>query len=148
MMTTRMKLTSTAFEHEGVIPERYTCDGSDVSPPLTVEEVPDGAVTLVLIMDDPDAPAGVWDHWIAYDIPRGTPIPEAVESLGTPGRNSWGRTDYGGPCPPSGTHRYFFSVFALETSLGLAAGADKSEVLDAISGHVLAKATLMGHYSR
>lgn len=99
-------------------------------------------------MDDPDAPAGVWDHWIVYDIPPGTPIPEAVESLGTPGRNSWGRTDYGGPCPPSGTHRYFFSVFALETSLGLAAGADKSEVLDAISGHVLAKATLMGHYSR
>lgn len=143
-----MKLTSTAFEHEGVIPERYTCDGSDVSPPLTVEKVPEGAVTLAFIMDDPDAPAGVWDHWIVYDIPPGTPIPEAVESLGTPGRNSWGRTDYGGPCPPSGTHRYFFSVFALETSLGLAAGADKSEVLDAISGHVLAKATLMGHYSR
>lgn len=147
-MTTRMKLTSTAFEHEGVIPERYTCDGSDVSPPLTVEKAPEGAVTLALIMDDPDAPAGVWDHWIVYDIPPGTPIPEAVESLGTPGRNSWGRTDYGGPCPPSGTHRYFFSVFALETSLGLAAGADKSEVLDAISGHVLANATLMGHYSR
>ncbi|MFP3881746.1 MAG: YbhB/YbcL family Raf kinase inhibitor-like protein [Actinomycetota bacterium] len=143
-----MKLTSTAFEHEGVIPERYTCDGSDVSPPLTVEKAPEGAVTLALIMDDPDAPAGVWDHWIVYDIPPGTPIPEAVESLGTPGRNSWGRTDYGGPCPPSGTHRYFFSVFALETSLGLAAGADKSEVLDAISGHVLANATLMGHYSR
>ncbi|MFP4554393.1 MAG: YbhB/YbcL family Raf kinase inhibitor-like protein, partial [Actinomycetota bacterium] len=90
-----MKLTSTAFEHEGVIPERYTCDGSDVSPPLTVEKAPEGAVTLALIMDDPDAPAGVWDHWIVYDIPPGTPIPEAVESLGTPGRNSWGRTDYG-----------------------------------------------------
>ena len=99
-------------------------------------------------MDDPDAPGGVWDHWIAYDIPTGTEIPEAVASLGTAGTNSWGRTGYSGPCPPSGTHRYFFAVYALDTNLGLGSGADKAQVLDALSGHVLAEATLMGRYSR
>lgn len=145
---TGMQLTSSAFEHEGVIPERYTCDGADVSPPLTLSDVPSAAVTFVLVMDDPDAPGGVWDHWIAYDIPTDTAIPEAVGSLGTPGKNSWGRTDYGGPCPPSGTHRYFFSVYALDTNLGLGPGVDKAQVLDALTGHVLAEATLMGRYSR
>ena len=145
---TGMQLTSSAFDHEGVLPERYTCDGSDVSPPPTLSEVPAAAVTFVLVMDDPDAPAGVWDHWIAYDIPTGTAIPEAVGPLGTPGKNSWGRTDYGGPCPPSGTHRYFFSVYALDTNLGLGPGVDKAQVLDALAGHVLAEATLMGRYSR
>ena len=145
---TRMQLTSSAFEHEGVIPERYTCDGADVSPPLTLSDVPTGAVTLVLVMDDPDAPGGVWDHWIAYDIPTDDEIPEAVGTLGTPGRNSWGRTDYGGPCPPGGTHRYFFAVYALDTNLGLGPGADKTQVLAVLSGHVLAEATLMGRFSR
>ncbi len=143
-----MRLTSSAFEHESVIPERYTCDGSDVSPPLTVHDIPPAAVTLLIVMDDPDAPGEVWDHWIAYDIPTDTEIPEAVGSLGTPGRNSWGRTNYGGPCPPSGTHRYFFSVYALDANLGLGPGADKAEVLDALSDHVLAEATLLGRYSR
>jgi Raf kinase inhibitor-like YbhB/YbcL family protein len=143
-----MELTSSAFEHQGVIPERYTCDGSDVSPPLTLRDVPSAAVTLVLVMEDPDAPGGVWDHWIAFDIPAETSIPEAVTSLGTPGRNSSGRAEYEGPCPPSGIHRYFISVYALDTRLGLEPGADKAEVLEALSGHVLAEATLMGRYGR
>ena len=144
-----MRLTSSAFDHEGVIPARYTCDGADVSPALTLAEIPAGAVSLVLIMDDPDAPAGTWDHWIAYDIPSTTSeIPQAVGSLGTAGRNSFGRTGYGGPCPPGGTHRYFFTVYAIDTNLGLAPGASKAQVLEAISGHVLAEATLMGRYGR
>jgi hypothetical protein len=143
-----MRLTSSAFEHEGVIPPRYTCDGLDVSPPLTLREVPAAAVTLVLVMDDPDAPGGTWDHWLAYDIPTDSAIPEAVASLGTPGRNSWGRTAYGGPCPPSGTHRYVISAYALDSELGLAPGTDKAAILDALSGHVLAEASLMGRYGR
>lgn len=145
---TGMNLTSSVFERQGVIPVRYTCDGSDLSPPLDLSDVPAGAVTLVLIMDDPDAPGGVWDHWIAFDIPVDTSIPEDVGPLGTPGTNSWGRTGYGGPCPPGGTHRYFFSVYALDSTLGLESGADKATVLDAITGHVLAEATLIGRYSR
>ncbi len=143
-----MELTSSAFEHEGVIPEPYTCDGSDVSPPLTLRDIPAAAVSLVLVLDDPDAPGGVWDHWIAYNIPTDNEIAEAVGSLGKQGLNSWGRTDYGGPCPPSGIHRYIFSVYALDANLELESGANKADVLDALSDHVLAEATLMGRYSR
>ena len=105
-----MRITSTAFEPEGDIPSRYTCDGEDISPPLAIEDLPPETVSLVLVMDDPDAPMGTWDHWLAYDIEPRTQIPEAVEGLGTPGTNSWERTGYGGPCPPGGTHRYFFAV--------------------------------------
>jgi Raf kinase inhibitor-like YbhB/YbcL family protein len=143
-----MKLSSPAFEPGENIPVRFTCDGSDVSPPLQISDIPEGAVSLVLVMDDPDAPAGVWDHWIAYDVEPQEMIDESVEGLGTPGTNSWGRTGYGGPCPPSGTHRYFFTAYSLDTSLGLSPGADKAAVLEALSGHVLAEATLMGRYSR
>ena len=143
-----MKLSSPAFEPGEPIPVRFTCDGSDVSPPLQLSDIPEGAVSLVLVMDDPDAPVGVWDHWVAYDVEPQERIDEAVEALGTPGTNSWGRTGYGGPCPPSGTHRYYFTAYSLDTSLGLSPGADKAEVLEALSGHVLAEATLMGRYSR
>jgi Raf kinase inhibitor-like YbhB/YbcL family protein len=143
-----MRLSSSAFGHEDDIPRRFTCDGDDVSPPLTVSDAPAGAAALVLVMDDPDAPGGTWDHWVAYDIPVTAQIPEGVASLGTAGTNSWGRTGYGGPCPPSGTHRYFFVVYAVDATIGLPAGADKGEVLDAISGHVLAEAALMGRYAR
>ncbi len=143
-----MRLTSTAFEHEGEIPQRYTCDGLDVSPALIIHELSPGAVSLVLVMDDPDAPGGTWDHWIAYDVAPAHEVPEDVDSLGTPGTNSWGRTGYGGPCPPNGTHRYFFTVYALDTELGLEPGADKATVLAALADHVLAEAELMGTYSR
>jgi hypothetical protein len=143
-----MRITSTAFESEGDIPERYTCDGEDISPPLAIEDLPPETVSLVLVVDDPDAPAGTWDHWVAYDIPPLTEIPEAVGSLGTAGTNSWGRTGYGGPCPPRGTHRYFFVLYALDTELGWEPGADKGDVLEAIHDHILAEATLLGLYSR
>ena len=90
-----MRITSTAFEHEGDIPERYTCDGIDVSPPLSIDDIPTGTVSLALLVDDPDAPAGTWDHWVEYDIEPVAEIAEDVEALGTPGTNSWGRTGYG-----------------------------------------------------
>jgi Raf kinase inhibitor-like YbhB/YbcL family protein len=142
-----MRLSSPAFEHEGDIPSRHTCDGSDISPALAIEDLPPDTVSLALIMDDPDAPAGTWDHWIAYDIAPASVIPEGAEP-GTPGTNSWDRTGYGGPCPPSGTHRYFFRLYALDVELGWEPGADKMSVLDAIHDHVLAEATLLGFYSR
>jgi len=142
-----MELTSPAFEPGATIPARYTCDGSDISPPLELSGVPAGSVSLALVMDDPDAPAGVWDHWIEFDIQPRDSVPEAVAVLGTAGNNSWGRTGYGGPCPPSGTHRYFFTAYALDTQLGLASGSTKAEVLEAVQGHVLEEATLMGRYS-
>jgi len=145
---TGMRLTSSAFEQEGMIPKRFTCDGRDISPPLELHDLPANAVSLVLVMDDPDAPGGTWDHWVAYDIPPRNEIPKAVKSLGTPGVNSWSDTTYGGPCPPSGTHRYFFVVYALDVELGLEAAANKTTVLEAVEGHVLAEATLMGRYER
>lgn len=142
-----MEVTSPAFEADGPIPERFTCDGADESPELSITGLPEGTGSMVLIMEDPDAPVGTWDHWVAYDIePVGT-IPENVGSLGTDGLNSWKRFGYGGPCPPGGTHRYFFRVLALDGELGLAEGATKDEVLNAVEGRVLAEATLMGTFS-
>lgn len=143
-----MRITSPAFEDEGDIPSRFTCDGDDISPPLRIEDLPADAVSLVLVMDDPDAPVGTWDHWLAYDIEPLSEIPEAAESLGTAGTNSWGNIGYGGPCPPSGTHRFFFQLFALDRELGWEPGADKTSVLEAIHDHVLAEASLLGFYSR
>lgn len=143
-----MRLTSSAFDDGAAIPERFTCDGSDLSPSLTLGEIPTGAVALVLVMEDPDAPGGTWDHWIAYDIPVTNEIAENVGVLGTPGTNSWGAGGYGGPCPPSGTHRYLFTMSAVDSALGLNRGATKAEVLDALEGKVLAEASLTGTYSR
>ncbi len=143
-----MRLSSPSFDPGETIPAQHTCDGADVSPPLAIEDIPEGAVCLALVMDDPDAPMGTWDHWVAYDIPVVGEVPEGIGSLGTPGGNSWRRTGYGGPCPPSGVHRYFFRVYALDARLGLPEGAAKKKVLKAMQGHVLAEATLMGRYSR
>lgn len=136
------------FDHEQPIPTQYTCDGENISPPLTLSEPPEGTRTLALIMDDPDAPSGIFVHWVAYDIAPTTEIPEDVSDLGTSGTNSSGSLGYTGPCPPSGIHRYFFRVFALDTELGLDEGASREQVLDAIEGHVLAQGTLMGTYQR
>jgi Raf kinase inhibitor-like YbhB/YbcL family protein len=144
---TGMVLTSSAFDHEGDIPQQYTCDGDDVSPPLQLSGVPQGTAGLVLIMEDPDA-GGTFDHWVNFDVAVADSFPEDAGSLGTAGQTSFGRTGYGGPCPPSGTHRYFFTVYALDSDLGLAEGASKEEVLEAMDGHVLAEATLMGRYGR
>lgn len=140
-----MEITSAAFTDQGTIPERFTCDGADVSPPLGISGLPAATESLVIVMDDPDA-SRVWDHWVAYDIEPTTAVPEAATTLGTPGVNSWGETGYRGPCPPSGTHRYRLSVYALDASLGLPPGAAKATVLEASTGHVLAEATIVGLY--
>lgn len=143
-----MEITSSAFEPGGRIPARYTCDGPDVSPPLRLAGVPDGTESLVLILDDPDAPRGTWDHWVAYDLAVVAEIPEDAGEIGTSGVNSWGGTGYRGPCPPSGVHRYHVRVYALDTVLGLPRGASKARVLEAAEGHVLAVGELMGRYGR
>ncbi|MBS3096895.1 YbhB/YbcL family Raf kinase inhibitor-like protein [Candidatus Woesearchaeota archaeon] len=144
-----MKLTSTAFAHNSTMPSEFTCDGQDLSPPLTISDVPSNAKSLVLIMDDPDAPVGIWDHWVVFNIPPSTKeIPKGTEPKGTAGKNSWGRTGYGGPCPPSGTHRYFFKLYALDSELNLPEGSAKKELEMTMQGHILAKAELMGNYKR
>lgn len=150
-----IQLTSAAFAHEGSIPAQYTCSGSDISPALSWGEPPAGTQSFALIMDDPDAPAGTWVHWVAFNIPasaRGLaealPPGETLPDGGVQGRNSSGNIGYNGPCPPSGTHRYFFKLYALGEVLGLSAGADKGELLKAMEGHILAQGELMGTYSR
>lgn len=141
----KMKLESPAFEHEGNIPSEYTCDGEDKIPELRIKNVPEKAKSFVLICEDPDAPMGTWDHWVAWNIP----VTDKINSLaGAKGKNSWGRLDYGGPCPPSGEHRYYFSVYALDTELELAEGSSKEELKKAMEGHVIEEAVLMGKYSR
>lgn len=145
-----LSISSPAFEHGRSIPPQFTADGDDVSPELTITGVPDGAASLALIMDDPDAPMGTWVHWVVWNIPVDTAIiEEGFEPGGsTGGRNSWGRTGYGGPAPPSGTHRYFFKLFALDTLLDLPPTADKAALEDAMEEHILDSTELMGTYSR
>jgi Raf kinase inhibitor-like YbhB/YbcL family protein len=143
----KLNVTSPAFEHNGRMPARYTCDGEDINPPLHIEDIPGGTQSLVLISDDPDAPAGAWDHWIVWNIPPTGDIKE--DSVpGIEGINSFRRHSYGGPCPPSGTHRYFFKVYALDTELDLDPDSRKGDVLKAMQGHVLAQGELIGLYSR
>ena len=144
-----MKITSPAFEHEGKIPSRYTCDDADISPPLQFSDVPEGAASLALVMDDPDAPSGTFDHWIAWNIPPSTTsIGEGKEPEGAQGMTDFGRNGYGGPCPPGGEHRYFFRLYALDAELDLPEGTSKADLERAMEGHVLEQATLMGKYSR
>jgi Raf kinase inhibitor-like YbhB/YbcL family protein len=150
-----MMLTSSAFQSEGMIPVQHTCDGPDHSPALTWGDVPENAKALALICDDPDAPAGTWVHWVYYNIPAhlgglpagiaGTDHPEIG---GAQGVNDFRRIGYGGPCPPSGTHRYFFKLYALDRMLDLKSRATKTELLQAMQGHVLREAVLMGRYRR
>ncbi|MBM3285482.1 MAG: YbhB/YbcL family Raf kinase inhibitor-like protein [Candidatus Aminicenantes bacterium] len=150
-----IKVTSTAFEEGGMIPRKYTCDGEDVSPPLAWTGLPEGAKTLALISDDPDAPMGTWVHWVLFNLPATEKgLPEAVppdkelKNGAKQGRNDFRRIGYGGPCPPGGTHRYFFKIYALDTVLNLPAGATKADLLKAMEGHVLAQGQLMGKYRR
>jgi len=142
-----MIVTSAAFKNEGDIPARYTCDGEELSPPLNVEDIPEGTVTLALIMEDPDAPGGTFDHWIAWNI---DPQPVIVEGErpGVSGSNSAGKTGYHSPCPPNGTHRYYFYFFALDTTLDLPAGATRDELKQAMEGHVIGRGSIMGQYQR
>ncbi len=145
-----LKISSSAFVEKALIPKKYTCDGEDMSPPLSISNLPQETKSLALIVDDPDAPAGTWTHWILWNIDPGTTsieegvVPPGVE-LGT---NDFERVEYGGPCPPSGTHRYFFKVYALDTELTLSRGASKEQLIEAMDGHTLGQAELMGVYSR
>ena len=145
----KMKLTSPAFKHNGAMPSEYTCDGEDISPELNIENAPENAKSLALIMDDPDAPAGTWVHWVVWNIPPGTKvISKGTEPKGVQGTTSFGRKGYGGPCPPSGTHRYFFKLYALDTTLGLKEGSSKQDLEKAMQGHIIEKTELMGTYKR
>lgn len=145
-----MKLTSPDFENNQMIPAKFTCDGMDINPPLEISEVPSSAQSLVLTVDDPDAPMGTWDHWLVWNIdPSAVLIEEnSVPKKAVQGKNSFGKQPYGGPCPPSGTHRYFFKLYALDTQLTLAPSSDKSDLTSAMSGHVLGQAEIVGLYKR
>ena len=150
-----MEITSSAFTHGGTIPAKYTCDGPDVSPPLAWSGVPEGTRSLILICDDPDAPMGTWVHWVVVNIPPNmTGFPEGVSGANldeqgiVQGMTDFRRSDYGGPCPPSGTHRYYFKLYALDTILGLDSKATKKQVESAMKGHILTEAQLMGRYAR
>jgi Raf kinase inhibitor-like YbhB/YbcL family protein len=141
-----MEVRSPAFEPNGAIPPKYTADGDDVNPPLTIAEVRDSAKSLVLIVDDPDAPNKTWVHWVVYGIPVVSEIDE--DSVpGTQGRNDFGRQAYGGPAPPSGTHRYFFKVYALDQEADWEEGLSKADVEQRMAGHVVDEAELVGTYS-
>jgi Raf kinase inhibitor-like YbhB/YbcL family protein len=143
----KLKLISTVFSHKGHIPPKYTCEGENINPPLKVENIPDGTKTLALIVEDPDAPRGVFTHWVLWNISPNEAIAEN-SNPGISGTNSFGKPGYGGPCPPSGEHRYFFRIFALDDELDLSAGATKEELLDAMKGHIFASAELMGVYQK
>jgi hypothetical protein len=142
-----MNLRSPAFEPNQPIPSKYTDDGNDVSPPLVVEDVPDGAKSLALIVDDPDAPSKTWVHWVVYGIPVVSEI-NADSVPGTQGQNDFGRRSYGGPAPPSGTHHYHFKLYALDEEVDWEEGLSEDEVEERMSGHVLDQAELIGTYSR
>ena len=150
-----IQLTSAAFKEGGMIPEKYTCDGEDISPPLQWSGIPDGTQSIALICDDPDAPMGTWVHWVLFNIPADTKeLPENIppdrilENGAKHGMSDFRRLGYGGPCPPGGTHRYFFKIYALDIEIGLEPGATKPELLNAMEGHILDEGQLMGKYSR
>ena len=145
-----LKITSPSFSHNGHIPAKFTCDGEDVNPPLVIENVPAGAKSLALIVDDPDAPRGTWVHWVVWNIaPNTRNIPEAsVPSGAHQGMNDFRQRDYGGPCPPSGTHRYFFKIYALDTTLNLNDTTTKVQLEKAMTGHILNQAEHIGLYQR
>jgi Raf kinase inhibitor-like YbhB/YbcL family protein len=146
----KMKITSSAFRDGGNIPSKFTCDGADTSPPLRFEATPAEAKGLALIVDDPDAPSGLFTHWIAWNIdPKTSEIAEGSAPSGAAqGKNDFGKSGYGGPCPPSGTHRYFFKVFALDRQLDLPVGSKRAQLEAQMRGHVIAQGELMARYSR
>lgn len=151
-----LRLTAPAFQPNGEIPRRFTCEGDNVSPALQWTDPPAETRSLVLIADDPDAPAGTWVHWVVYDLPsagrslhEGVPAQDRIDGGGTQGRNDFQKVGYGGPCPPPGKpHRYFFKLYALDVKLNLQPGATKQEVERAMQGHVVARTELIGRFGR
>lgn len=151
----RMEITSSAFQEGISIPSLYTCDGKDISPPLSWSGAPAGTKSFALIADDPDAPGGTWVHWVLWNLPsqaqelkEGFPTSSQLSNGARQGKSDFGQIGYGGPCPPSGTHHYFFKLYALDTSLTLKSGATKSQLEAAMKGHILAQSKLMGVYRR
>jgi Raf kinase inhibitor-like YbhB/YbcL family protein len=151
----KINVGSAAFTEGGMIPKQYTCDGADISPPLSWSTVPEGTRSIAIIVDDPDAPAGTWVHWLLYNLPpdlkglpENVPAQKTLANGGMHGMTDFRRMGYGGPCPPSGTHRYFFRVYALDSILDLFPGAIKKRLLLAMEGHILAEGELMGKYRR
>ncbi|HEX6290663.1 MAG TPA: YbhB/YbcL family Raf kinase inhibitor-like protein [Herpetosiphonaceae bacterium] len=150
-----MTVTSAAFSAHAAIPSQYTCDGTNISPPLAWSGAPSGTQSFALIADDPDAPRGTWVHWVLYNLPASvTQLPENIPALRSldngarHGTNDFRKLGYGGPCPPSGSHRYFFKLYALDTQLSLEGGATKQQLLQAMEGHILAQGELIGTYQR
>lgn len=148
-------ITSTAFTEGGMIPRDYTCDGKDISPPLVWDNVPEGTKSLAIICDDPDAPVGTWVHWVLFDIPatinrlpEGIPPDKVLENGAKHGINDFRKFGYGGPCPPGGTHRYYFKLYALDRELMEKPGLTKGELLKAMEDHILAEGQLIGKYKR
>ena len=148
-------ITSSAFEEGGLIPPKYTCDGADISPPLQWDTVPECTKSIALISDDPDAPMGTWVHWVLFNLPADTtelteniPPDENLPGGAGQGTNDFRRIGYGGPCPPGGTHRYFFKIYALDSELDLPAGTRKKDLLKAMEGHILGEGQLIGKYKR
>lgn len=145
-----LELTSDAFANGQSIPAKYTCTGRNISPALAWKDPPTGTQSFAIIMDDPDAPGGTWVHWVLFNIPADAR--SLQENLDTSelsvGKNSWGSLGYGGPCPPSGTHRYFFKLYALDSPLSLSPGAKKEQLLKTMEGHILAQAEIMGTFSK
>lgn len=150
------EIKSSAFNEGEIIPKKYTCDGQDLSVPLTWTDPPARTQSFALIADDPDAPMGTWVHWVLYDLPaetrqlpEGVPKQETLKDGTKQGMTDFRRIGYGGPCPPSGpAHRYFFKLYAVDRKIGLPPGATKRQVLDTIKGHTLGEAQLMGRYKR
>jgi len=150
-----IQVESSAFTEGSMIPVKYTCDGEDVSPPLRWGNLPISTKSIALISDDPDAPVGTWVHWVLYnlppdvrDLPENIPPKKTLENGAVHGTNDFKRLGYGGPCPPGGTHRYFFKIYALDTKIDLAPGASKAQLVKAMEGHVLESGQLMGKYKR
>ena len=150
-----MEIKSSEFKEGSSIPVKYTCDNIDVSPPLEWSQVPAGVKTFALICDDPDAPGATWVHWVIFNIPgnlrefrENIPATETLGNGALQGKNDFGKIGYGGPCPPGGTHRYYFKLYALDTMLDLKSGIIKKDLLKAIEGHILDEVHLMGRYRR
>lgn len=147
-----MKIKSSAFEHNEAIPSEYTCEGLDVNPPLEFHDIPGGTVTLALIVEDPDVPKnlrpdGMWDHWVVFNMPKNTlKIAQNTTPPGIQGRNTSNGIGYTGPCPPDRKHRYFFKLFALDTTLSLSKGCSKKDLEEAMKGHVIESAEMIGTY--
>ncbi len=148
--TTGLSISSPAFAGNGNIPSRFTCQGLDVNPPLVIKNIPPGTVSLALVVDDPDAPVGTWVHWVAWNISAATG--EIGENSVPPGcvqgRNDWKRNSYGGPCPPSGTHRYFFRLYALNSELHISANSTAADLRQAMKGRIIGESELVGLYKK